>query len=130
MHALMHGSRATSEFKAAVEGYLVGGRSDRVRVEARVPRLKVRRLLSQLLAAEPELEIDNVVIRGVSGCSDFIGSVEVHTASSAQVFDFTWCCRWRAETEGWVDYFGFPDQGRAAQEFDWRCFQRWERRAA
>jgi hypothetical protein len=27
-----------------------------------------------------------------------------------------------------VDYFGFPDQVRAAQEFDWRCFRRWERR--
>lgn len=130
METLAHGSRATPDFKADVASYLSGERCDRVKVEGYAPRVKVRRLLTQLLAIEPALEIEGVVIRGSSGCSDFVGSVDVHTAAGSQVFDFAWCCRWRAESEGYVDYFGFPDQMRAAQEFDWRCFQRWERRAS
>jgi len=128
MKTLMEGSRATCDFKADVASYFSGERCERVKVETYVPRVKVQRLLTQLLAVEPSLEIEQVVIRGMAGCSDFVGSVDVHTASGAQVFDFVWCCRWRAEAEGLMDYFGLPDQLRAAQQFDWRCFQRWERR--
>jgi len=128
MDNLVQSSQATPDFKSDLTAYLSGLNSARVKVETYVPRVKVRRLLTQLLAAEPTLEIDEVVIRGASGCSDFVGSVNVQTRSGSHVFDFTWCCRWRAETEGYVDYFGFPDQMRAAQEFDWRCFRRWERR--
>jgi hypothetical protein len=130
MQNLLVSSSATEEFKSDVARYLSGDRPERVKVETYVPRVKVQRVLSQLLAAETSLEIDQVVIRGMSGCSDFVGSVEVHTRSGSHVFDFVWCCRWRAETEGYLDYFGFPDQMRAAQEFDWQCFRRWERRAA
>jgi hypothetical protein len=128
MQILMQGSQATSEFKQAVASYATGEAASLVKVENYVPRVKVQRLLAQLLAAEPALEIEHVVIRGMSGCSDFVGSVEVRTRTGAQVFDFAWCCRWRAEREGYIDYFGFPDQSRAAREFDWQCFQRWERR--
>jgi hypothetical protein len=128
METLLGGSRATGDFKDAVASYLTGTVTDRVKVETYAPRVKVQRLLRQLLATEPTLEIEHVVIRGMSGCSDFVGSVAVATTTGTHVFDFAWCCRWRAEREGYVDYFGFPDQTRAAQEFDWRCFQRWERR--
>lgn len=129
MQTAISSSRATTDFKMDVESFLTGNASQRVKVESRVPRVKVRRLLTQLLSAEPTLEIDRVVIRGASGCSDFVGSVDVETRSGGHVFDFVWCCRWKAEREGFVDYFGFPDQMRAAMEFDWRCFQRWERRS-
>jgi hypothetical protein len=128
MISLLQGSCATDGFKDAVASFLAGDRTDLVRIESYVPRVKVERLLTQLMAAEPSLEIENVVIRGASGCSDFIGSVDVRTKTGSHVFDFEWCCRWRAENEGYVDYFGFPDQMRAAREFDWRCFRRWERR--
>jgi hypothetical protein len=128
MQTLMQRSQATSEFKEAVASFVTGQAASLVKVENYVPRVKVQRLLAQLLAVEPALEIEDVVIRGMSGCSDFVGSVEVRTRTGAQVFDFAWCCRWRAEREGYVDYFGFPDQSRAAREFDWQCFQRWERR--
>jgi len=128
MNTLVHSSRATAEFKAELQSFFAGERAERVKVESFVPRVKVRRLLTQLLHAEPELEIEQVVVRGASGCSDFVGSVDVQTTSGGHVFDFVWDCRWRAENEGWVDYFGFPDQARAAMEFDWQCFQRWERR--
>ena len=128
MH-LLENSLATTQFKADVQAFFEDGRSTRVKVETPVPQVKVRRLLTQLLNAEPELQIERVVIRGRSGCSDFVGTVDVHTVSEAHVFDFVWDCRWRAECEGYVDYFGFPDQTRAAQEFDWRCFQSWNRRS-
>ena len=128
METLVLGSSATSEFKAEVLSFLAGEPTERVKVESFVPRVKVRRLLAQLLHAEPGLEIDKVVVRGSSGCSDFVGSVDVHTASGTHAFDFVWDCRWRAEHEGYVDHFGFPDQMRAAIEFDWRCFQQWSRR--
>jgi len=128
MDTLIQGSSASADFKADIVSFLTGDRSERVRLETYAPRVKVQRLLTQLLSVEPSLEIEHVVIRGMSGCSDFAGSVDVQTTSGTHVFDFIWCCRWRAENEGYVDYFGFPDQLRAAREFDWRCFQRWERR--
>lgn len=121
-------SAATSDFKSAVASFLSGEASERVKVESRVPHVKVRRLLSQLLSAEPGLEIESVTVRGMSGCSDFVGTVAVETKTGPAVFDFAWDCRWRAQAEGFVDYFGFPDQMRAAQEFDWQCFRQWERR--
>ena len=130
MQTLMMTSRATPDFKGDVRSFLSGDATERVKVESRIPRIKVRRLLTQLLSAEAGLEIDRVVIRGSSGCSDFVGSVDVETRTGAHVIDFVWCCRWKAESEGYLDFLGFPDQMRAAQEFDWRCFQRWERRAA
>ena len=129
MQSLINSSRATDDFKADIERFLSGDRPDRVKLESYVPKVKVQRVLSQLLDAEPGLQIDQVVIRGVSGCSDFVGSIDVHTAEGSHVIDFVWCCRGRAETAGYRDYFGFPDQMRAAQEFDWRCFRVWERRA-
>ena len=128
MENLLQSSKATGEFKADIARFLSGERTERVKVETYAPRVKVRRLLSQLLAEEPALEIEQVEIRGMSGCSDFVGSVNVHTTSGTHVFDFVWCCRWRAEREGYTDYFGFPDQMRAAQEFDWQCFREWQRR--
>lgn len=130
MDSLVKRSNATVDFKSDLMSFLSGHPTARVKLESFVPRIKVRRLLAQLLAAEPALEIEQVTIRGSSGCSDFVGTVEVHTTGDSLVFDFTWCCRWRAESQGYVDYFGFPDQMRAAQEFDWRCFQRWERRGS
>lgn len=128
MDALITRSAATAGFKDCVRAYVMGREAQRVKVESYVPRVKVRRLLTHLLAREPELEIDQVIIRGASGCSNFVGSVQVETRSGPHVFDFSWCCRWKAEEQGYVDCFGFPDQLRAALEFDWRCFQRWERR--
>lgn len=128
METVIQGSRATPEFKDAVTAFLRGQETDRLRIVSYAPPVKVQRVLAQLMDAEPALEIEQVVIRGRSGCSDFVGSVEVLTVTGSLVFDFAWCCRWRAETEGYVDYFGFPDQSRAAHEFGWRCFRQWEQR--
>ena len=97
-----------------------------------VPRIKVIRLINQLLHAHPEWVVDRLQVDARSGCSDFVGTAVVEGGGESRVIRFAWDCRWRAEQEGWVDAFGFPDQIRAADEFGWNCFHRWqlEQRAA
>jgi hypothetical protein len=119
-------SRAAETFKSAVRSYCETGDAEHIEVEGFAPHVKVRRLLAHMLSAEAHLPIERVALRGRSGCSDFVGTVRVQTSSETRVYEFVWDCRWRAEQEGWTDCFGLPDQMRAAQEYDWRCFARWE----
>ena len=126
MQRLLERSAATPAFKAAVLAYTAGEAAPLVGVLGFAPRVKIVRVLSQLLNAEPDLAIESLRIEGVSGCSDFSGVAEVEAEGLTHRIAFNWCCRWRAEQEGWVDYFGFPDQIRAAREFGWDCFERWE----
>jgi hypothetical protein len=119
-------SRAADEFKRAVRRFEGGEAGDHIFVEGYAPSIKVRRVLTHILATEPHLPIERIAMRARSGCSSFIGTVYVHTSSETRVFEFVWDCRWRAEQEGWTDCFGFPDQARAAREFDWQCFQHWK----
>ncbi len=100
--------------------------AEHIRVDGFAPRIKVRRLLTHMLASEPHLPIERVALRGRSGCSDFVGTVHVQTSTGTHTYAFVWDCRVRAQQEGWTDCFGFPDQIRAAEELDWRCFVRWE----
>ena len=118
-------SSASDTFKTAVRRYLATGGSERICVEGVAPAVKVKRVLTQMLAAEPHLSIEHISVRGQAGCSDFVGTVSVDTGTETHVYEFIWDCRWRAEQEGWTDCFGFPDQIRAAREYDWRCFARW-----
>lgn len=123
---LLTESRASDPFKTDVVRFVETGAADRLRILGYAPRSKVTRLLKHVLASHPDLDIEHLSVEGRSGCSDFVGTVQVATASETRVFSFVWCCRWRAEQEGWTDYFGFPDQMRAAREYDWRCFRVWE----
>lgn len=125
LQRLLNGSRATEPFKADVASYFRGGAAPRIELARPAPPIKVQRLLLHLLEAEPQLEIERIRIEARSGCSDFRGVVRVETARTVQEFEFTWCCRWRAEEAGFTDYFGQPDQIRAASEFQWRCFKVW-----
>ncbi len=126
LEQLLSQSNAADTFKSAVRSYFATGGADRIRVEGFAPRIKVRRLLAQVLSTEPHLPIEGISLRGRSGCSDFVGTVSVEAGTETLVYEFVWDCRWRAEQEGWTDCFGFPDQIRAAREYDWRCFVRWE----
>src|SRR5918999_4624787 len=130
MEVILGKSRATEPFKLDVAAFCSGRIAPRVAVEGFAPRVKVQRLLIQLLSSESSLPITRVVVRGRSGCSDFTGEVKVETVSETHVFDFVWDCRWRAQLEGWTDCFGLPDQMRAAQAFGWQCFQVWTPRLA
>lgn len=122
---LLETSSATEEFKIAVRRFCSHGEWDRIHLSRLSPPVKIVRVLSQLLATAPELEIDRVHIDAYSGCSNFTGTLRVETPNGERRFAFEWCCRWRAEQEGWRDYFGLPDQIRAAHEFGWRCFKFW-----
>jgi hypothetical protein len=127
LEQILSQSQAAETFKKSVRSYCEHGGAEHIHVEGFAPTVKVKRLLAHMLATEAHLPIERISLRGRSGCSDFVGTVAVHTRTETHVYEFVWDCRWRAEQEGWTDYFGFPDQIRAAREFDWRCFEQWRR---
>lgn len=129
MDQLIDRSHATAPFKAAVRAFVNGDDAELITVHGYAPRVKVERVLAQLLAAESALPIERVSLRGRSGCSDFVGEMTVVAGDEIHRISFVWDCRWKAEQLGWTDYFGLPDQIRAAREFGWDCFQRWEKRS-
>jgi hypothetical protein len=118
---------AHPDFKRDVLDFVRGAESTRVTIDGHAPRVKVERVLTQLLSANPALRVERVHLRARSGCSDFTGELVAHAGDIEHRFSFTWCCAWRAEQQGWRDYFGFWDQARAAREFGWDCFRSWER---
>lgn len=124
---LLAACAASDEFKGDLLGFIAGGSATRIHLARRAPSIKVLRVLTQLLHAEPSLVIERVTIDALSTCSAFDGRLDAHTAADIYHFDFRWDCQWRAEEEGWTDAFGFPDQIRAADEFGWRCFRTWRR---
>lgn len=117
---------AHPDFKRDVDAFVRGGDAARIELHGFAPRVKVERVLTQLLSAHPGLAIERVALRARSGCSDFTGELSVVTADAVHQVAFTWCCAWRAEQEGWRDCFGFWDQQRAAREFGWDCFREWQ----
>ena len=118
---------ASPDLKREVLEFVRGADAPRIELEGYTPRVKVERVLTQLFHAHPTLPVERVRLSGRSGCSDFRGEVVAITPDNQEHrFAFTWCCSWKAEQEGWKDCFGFWDQTRAAREYDWRCFQRWE----
>jgi len=123
---LLKRSSASERFKADVVSLLSRVDAPSITYTRMVPRIKVIRLVNQILHAHPEWVIERVHVDGRSGCSDFVGTVVVEGGGESRMFEFAWDCRWRAEQEGWVDAFGFPDQIRAADEFGWNCFYRWQ----
>ena len=125
---LLAASRATPPFRADLEAYAARQPSERITAAGVNPRVKVLRAIAQLLHAEPTLAVDRVRMKAISGCADYIGTMEVADDSgAAHTFEFEWNCEWKARQLGYVDGFGFPDQIRAAEEFGWQCFERWTR---
>jgi hypothetical protein len=128
MEKMLNGSSATDEFRSAVSSFLAtGGPSERIRFDHRSPRVKVERVMTKLLESEPDLAVEAVTIHASSGCEYYRGELTVDLADGrVRRFAFDWDCRWRAEEQGWTDYFGLPDQMRAAREFGYDCFRRWD----
>lgn len=126
LEQLLAQSAATEAFKADVRAYSVQAPAPRIATARLAPRVKVLRVIAQLAASEPKLAVDRIHVDAHSGCSDFAGTLTAVAGGTEYAFRFTWCCQWRALEEGWTDCFGFPDQMRAAREFGWRCFERWE----
>lgn len=123
---LLDRSAATDSFREAVTRFLRDGRSsERIAFGHGCPGVKVERALTKVLVEYPGLAIESIEVRGASGCEYFRGRLFVRTATEERRVAFHWDCKWRAEQEGWTDWFGFPDQGRAAREFGWNCFRAW-----
>lgn len=128
LDACLAASRATAAFAADVRAYGAHRDAPRVLAVRPSPRIKVLRVITQLLHAEPLLGVDGVRVDAVSGCADYRGLVTATTDDGDHTFDFVWDCGWRAAHEGWLDRYGLPDQGRAAREFGWQCFATWVHR--
>ena len=119
-------SRATPAFLAALESFQRESRPNPwIQFDRQSPAVKVGRTLTQLLVQNPDLAVDRVAIDGASGCEYFRGELKVVADGEEHRIRFYWDCRWKAEQQGWVDYFGFADQTRAAREFDYDCFREW-----
>lgn len=119
-------SAATPAFKNAVRALRDRTRGPLITSERPIPYIKLVRLITQLLDSERNLAIVSARVTANSGCSDLTGLVDVECADGPRRFSFSWNCAWRATEMGWKDCFGFPDQMRAAREFDWRCFKSWQ----
>lgn len=123
---LLEQSAATPAFAQAARDYASGASSDRVAANAGAPPVKVLRVICQLLAAEPALAVDSVIVEGRSGCSDFRGVLTARAGGKVHQFHFAWDCAWKARIAGYTTFWGDPDQQRAAREFGWQCFERFE----
>ena len=124
-------SSATAAFQDAIRAFARSGApNERVSFEAYTPPVKVERTLTKMLERYPELAIDRVEIQGSSGCEYFRGTLTIHALGGEREVRFHWDCKWRAQQEGWVDYFGFPDQTRAARVFGYDCFREWNEAGA
>lgn len=120
-------SRATPAFLDAIDVFQRDHRPSKlVRFHERAPSVKVERALTQLIAKHPDLAIESVRVEGTSGCEFFRGEIHLVAHGEARCIRFHWDCRWKAEQMGWQDYFGYPDQIRAAREFGHDCFRDWE----
>jgi len=123
---MLERSSATEAFRDAVERFLREGRpNERIAFNRDCPALKVERWLTKALEEYPELHIESIDLRASSGCEYFRGTAEVHTAAEMRRVSFHWDCKWKAQQMTWADYFGFPDQIRAAREFGYDCFRSW-----
>ena len=118
---LLAASAATAEFRKELLTFSTAQRaSSRIQFGPGNPPVKVLRAICGLLENQPTLAVDRVQVDAASGCSDYRGTM---TVNGTDKFQFVWDCRWRAEQEGFKDYFGDPDQIRAARTFGYRCFE-------
>lgn len=125
---LIEKSSATEEFKNALLELTRGGNSnDHIQYTRSSPKVKVLRAVMQLLDQHPELPVESLSVGGRSGCSDFRGTMDVAANGDSHTFEFVWDCAWKAQQLGWKTFWGSPDQQKAAQEYGYKCFERFER---
>lgn len=121
---LLSRSQASETFKAAVKALEADRPQDRIQFNPGAPKVKVLRVIMKLIEARPEMTLESIDLQAVSGCSNFTGNAVVQPGDIE--IDFNWDCAWRAKQEGWTDAFGDPDQIRAAREFGYQCFEKFE----
>ena len=124
MEELLDTSQAMPEFKESVHAMVHGENQDRITYNWGAPPVKILRVIMKILETCPQEPIEVVTLKAESGCSNFKGTAVLEPGNLQVNFD--WDCRWRAEQMGWKDFFGEPDQIRAAHEFGYQCFKRFE----
>ncbi len=122
---ILEASAAQDGFKAAVRELKQGKKSAPIVFNPGSPPVKVLRAISKLLEEEPALVVESVNIQATSGCSDFVGTLDVNGGEVR--FNFVWDCSWRAKQEKLTDGFGYPDQISASRQFGYQCFKKFER---
>lgn len=122
---ILKSSAASDAFKDAVQELKQGKKPSAIVFNPGSPPVKVLRAISKLLEAEPALPVESVNVQASSGCSDFVGTLDVNGGEAR--FDFAWDCSWRAKQEKFTDGFGYPDQIRASRQFGYQCFKKFER---
>lgn len=131
LHQFLDKSQATAAFRDAVAHFLrTGQASPAIHFSSRLPPVKIERTLTKILAEYPDLVLERVEIDGASGCEYFRGVATLYGAGEERRVDFNWDCRWKAIQMGWTDYFGLPDQIRAARECGYDCFRTWSEETA
>ncbi len=126
LEELLAASKASVEFKRAVEELSSGVLPDRIETNPGCPPVKVLRFVMKMLEENPTLPIETLKIEAESSCSGFEGHAIAQPGDHR--IEFEWNCAWRAAEEGWTDAFGDPDQIRAARTLGYQCFRRFERR--
>ena len=121
INEILNASNATPVFKDAVRALAQGIQQDRIVFDRENPAVKVQRVVCKLLDEFPASPIERLELTARSGCADFVGRGVVHPGG--EQFEFIWNCRWRAESLGWTDPMGLPEQMRAAQQLDYQCFK-------
>lgn len=123
---ILTASAATDGFKDAVRALADERPQQAIACNAGLPPVKALRFVLKMLEECPGVAFESVAIEAASGCSDFGGRATAQPGEIA--FEFKWCCAWRAREQGWKDFFGDPDQIRAAREFGYQCFELFERK--
>src|SRR5688500_3726496 len=66
---------AHPDFKREVLDFVQGAPAARIELKGYAPRVKVERVLTQLLHKHPTLRVERVRVTARSGCSDFSGEI-------------------------------------------------------
>ena len=73
---------AHPDFKRDVLDFVRGAESPRIELEGYAPRVKVERVLTQLLHTQPALPIERIRLKARSGCSDFTGELVAYAGDA------------------------------------------------
>ena len=80
----LEAAAAHPDFKREVIDFVRGGSATRIELEGYAPRVKVERVLTQLLHAHPDLAVERVALAARSGCSDFTGEIVAHASAGGR----------------------------------------------
>lgn len=124
LKTLLENSEASGAFKSAVRDFADGKESQLIKYSLGSPKVKVQRVLMKLLEAFRDEQITEVDIQGSSSCSGYVGTV-TFAPNQTKIF-FNWDCEWKAKQEGFKTWYGAPDQIKAASQFGYQCFEKFE----